>query len=43
VLTYSTALGEYLGFRKFAVRIDLLSSNNYQVPYVADYRGIALT
>ena len=43
VLTYSTTLGEFLGFRKFAVRIDLLSTNTYQVPYVADYRGIALT
>ena len=43
VLAYSSSFGDFSGFRKFAVRIDLISSNNYQVPYVADYRGIALT
>ena len=33
----------YKTFRRFAVRIELLSPNIYNVPIVKDYRGIALT
>jgi len=43
-LTYTTdAGGDFVGFRKFAIRIDLRSPNTHQVPTVADFRAIALT
>ena len=35
--------GDFVGFRKFAIRIDLLSPNIHRVPTVADYRAIAIT
>lgn len=35
--------GAFSGYRKFAIRIDLLSENIHIVPTVKDYRGIALT
>lgn len=35
--------GDYVGFRKFAIRIDLESPNIHRVPTVADFRAIALT
>jgi hypothetical protein len=41
VVTYTNETGTYYGYRAFAVRIDLLSSNVASVPRVMDYRGIA--
>jgi len=35
--------GDYVGFRKFAIRIDLMSPDLHRVPTVADYRAIAVT
>ena len=43
VLTYTSAAGVFLGYRKFAIRIDLLADNIHNAPFVKDYRGIALT
>ena len=43
VLEYTSASGTFAGYRRFAIRIDLIAENNYQVPTVKDYRGIALT
>jgi hypothetical protein len=46
VFRYTTRGGAgatYKTFRRFAVRIELLSPNVYNVPIVKDYRGIALT
>ena len=44
ILTYTSAAGgDFVGFRKFAIRIDMLSPNIHQVPRVADLRAIALT
>ncbi len=43
-LTYeSQDGGDFVGYRKFAIRIDLLSPNIHQAPTVADFRAIALT
>lgn len=42
-ITYTNTTGTYSGFKKFAIKIALLSPNIYRVPFVADYRGIALT
>lgn len=42
-ITYTNSTGTYSGFKKFAIRIALLSPNIYNVPFVSDYRGIALT
>jgi len=39
----SSGGGDFVGFRKFAIRIDLLSPNIHRVPTVADFRAIALT
>jgi len=41
VVEYTNETGTYLGYRSFAVRIDLLSDNIANVPKVLDYRGIA--
>jgi hypothetical protein len=43
VVTYTNGSGTFEGYKRFAVKIVLLSENNYRVPRVADYRGIALT
>lgn len=42
-LTYTSNAGSFSGFRRFAVRIDMLSENIHSVPTLRDYRGIALT
>ena len=43
-LSYISADGSnYFGYRKFAIRIDLIADNIHQAPTVRDYRGIALT
>mgnify|MGYP000241518376 CR=1 FL=1 len=42
-LTYISNAGTFSGYRKFAIRIDLLSDNLYNAPTLKDYRGIALT
>jgi hypothetical protein len=39
----SGAGGDFVGYRKFAIRIDLLSPNIHRAPNVADFRAIALT
>jgi hypothetical protein len=43
VITYTSNAGDFSGYRKFAIRIDMISNNNYSVPSLKDYRGIALT
>ena len=42
-LTYTSNSGVFEGFKRFAVRIDMLSPNIHNVPTLKDYRGIALT
>lgn len=42
-LEYTTTAGTFTGYRKFAIKIELLSPNNYSVPTVKDFRGLALT
>ncbi len=42
-LTYASSAGSFSGFRRFAVRIDMLSPNIHSVPTLRDYRGLALT
>lgn len=43
VITYTSNAGDFSGFRRFAIRIDMLSENIHSVPTLRDYRGIALT
>lgn len=43
VIQYTSGAGQFQGYRKFAIKIELLSDNTYRVPTVSDYRGIALT
>ena len=43
VLTYTSNAGDFEGFRRFAIKIELLSDTSYIVPRVKDYRGIALS
>jgi len=43
VLEYTSTEGDFSGYRKFAIRIDLIADDLHQVPMVRDYRGIALT
>ena len=43
VLTYTSNAGEFSSFRRFAIRIDMLSPNVYNAPTLKDYRAIALT
>ena len=43
VLTYTSTAGTFVGYRKFAIRIDLIATNIHNAPFVKDYRGIALT
>ena len=43
-LKYTSASGgDFVGFRKFAIRIDLLSPDVHKVPTVNDFRAIAIT
>jgi hypothetical protein len=42
-LTYTSNAGDFSGFRRFAIRIDMLSPNVHNAPTLRDYRGIALT
>jgi len=42
-VTYTSTAGTFEGFRRFAIRIDMLSTNIYNVPTLKDYRAIALT
>lgn len=41
VVTYTNETGTYVGYRSFAIRLDLLSDNVASVPRILDYRGIA--
>lgn len=44
LISYISADGSnYFGYRKFAIRIDLIADDIHQAPTVKDYRGIALT
>ena len=42
-LTYTSNSGIFIGFKRFAIRIDMLSPNIHNAPTLKDYRGIALT
>ncbi len=41
IVEYTNEAGTHVGYRSFAIRIDLLSNNIASVPKVLDYRGIA--
>jgi hypothetical protein len=43
VLRYTSSAGTFDGYRAFAIKIELLAPNEFNVPFVKDYRGIALT
>ena len=43
VLTYTNDIGTFVGYRTFAVKIELLSENIFKAPRILDYRGISLT
>lgn len=43
VVTYTNETGTYAGFKKFVIKIEMLSENIYDVPKLLDYRGLALT
>ena len=43
VIRYTSSAGTFASYRKFAIKIELLAENIYNVPFVKDYRGIALT
>ena len=43
VITYTSTAGTFVGYRKFAIRIDMIADSIHNVPFVKDYRGIALT
>lgn len=43
VIQYTSDGGTFSGYRKFAIRIDMIANNIHDVPTVKDYRGIALT
>ena len=40
---YSSQAGSFEGFKRFQIRIDMLSPNIHNAPTLNDYRGIALT
>ena len=40
---YTSQAGAFEGFKRFQIRIDMLSPNIYSAPTLKDYRGIALT
>jgi hypothetical protein len=41
--TYTSQGGVFEGFKRFQIRIDMLSPNIHNAPTLKDYRGIALT
>jgi len=41
--TYTSQAGVFQGFKRFQIRIDMLSPNIHNAPTLKDYRGIALT
>ena len=43
VLRYTSSAGTFASYRKFTIKIELLAEDIYNVPFVKDYRGIALT
>ena len=43
MLSYTNEKGLYEGYRRFAIKIELLSENIFKAPRLLDYRGIALT
>ena len=43
VLTYTNEIGTFIGYRRFAIKIELLSENMFKAPRLLDYRGISLT
>ena len=43
ILEYTSTTGKFEGYRKFAIKIELVAENIHNVPFVKDYRGIALT
>jgi hypothetical protein len=43
IVTYTNDIGEFEGYRRFAIKIELLSENIFKAPRLLDYRGIALT
>lgn len=43
LLTYTNDAGTFEGYRRFAVKIELISENIFKAPRLLDYRGIALT
>lgn len=43
VYTYTNDAGTFEGYRKFAIKIELLSTTISNVPKIFDYRGVALT
>ena len=40
---YTSQGGSFEGFKRFQIRIDMLSPNIHNVPTLKDYRGLALT
>jgi len=42
-LTYTSQGGSFEGFKRFQIRIDMLSPNIHNAPTLKDYRGLALT
>jgi len=43
ILEYTSTSGTFVGYRKFAIRIDMLTSDISKAPTVRDYRALALT
>jgi hypothetical protein len=43
IVTYTNDIGEFEGYRRFAIKIELLSEDIFKAPRLLDYRGIALT
>lgn len=43
VLTYTNDISTFIGYRNFAIKIELHSEDIFKAPRVLDYRGMALT
>ena len=43
VLTYTSNAGDFSSYRRFAIKIEMVSPNVYNAPTLRDYRAIALT
>ena len=43
VLTYTNDISTFESYRRFAIKIELLSENIFKAPRLLDYRGISLT